>query len=185
MGRFENLQPHLIGRPICLTYKANVSIVNALWVLLVGEKLDLHDDKLADIVKAIDNVLMSAQVSSLLALLFPTLFKWFHPRFKRAQMAFEKARSLVRPKIKQRAEMIFGDNYTITSDEGQTDFIDLYLLRIKGEKDGTSSFYGERGLKALECVLIDLFMGGSETTSSLLVWGILFLLHNPSVQASS
>jgi hypothetical protein len=29
----------------------NVSIVNALWVLLVGEKLDLNDAKLAKIVQ--------------------------------------------------------------------------------------------------------------------------------------
>ena len=32
-------------------------------MLLVGERLDLHDEKLAEIVKALDNVLMSAQVS--------------------------------------------------------------------------------------------------------------------------
>ena len=50
-----------VGQPICLTYKANVSIVNALWVLLVGERLDLHDKKLDRIVKALDDVLMSAQ----------------------------------------------------------------------------------------------------------------------------
>ena len=125
---------------------------------------------------------MSAQVSSLLALIFPTLFKWFHPRFKRAKEAFEKARSLVRPKIKQRAEVIFKDG--ISADEDEVDFIDLYLMKIKSEQDEASSFFGDKGFKALECVLVDLFMGGSETTSSLLMWGILFLLHNPSVQAS-
>ncbi len=31
--------------------RMNVSIVNALWVLLVGEKLDLNDSKLAKIVQ--------------------------------------------------------------------------------------------------------------------------------------
>ena len=34
-----------------LSLKMNISIVNALWVLLVGEKLDLNDEKLARIVQ--------------------------------------------------------------------------------------------------------------------------------------
>ena len=34
-----------------LSLKMNISIVNALWVLLVGEKLDLNDEKLAWIVQ--------------------------------------------------------------------------------------------------------------------------------------
>ena len=36
---------------IDLSLKMNISIVNALWVLLVGEKLDLNDEKLARIVQ--------------------------------------------------------------------------------------------------------------------------------------
>ncbi len=34
-----------------LALKMNISIVNALWVLLVGEKLELNDERLATIVK--------------------------------------------------------------------------------------------------------------------------------------
>jgi hypothetical protein len=34
-----------------LALKMNISIVNALWVLLVGEKLELNDERLTTIVK--------------------------------------------------------------------------------------------------------------------------------------
>ena len=34
-----------------LALKMNISIVNALWLLLVGEKLQLNDDRLMTIVK--------------------------------------------------------------------------------------------------------------------------------------
>ena len=40
-----------------------------------------------------------------------------------------------------------------------------------------------RGYQSLDCVLIDLFMGGSETTAITLLWTFLFLLHHPDVQA--
>ena len=127
-------------------------------MLLVGERFELGDKKLAEIVRALDDVLMSAQVSSLMALLLPTAFKWLHPRFKKAKAAFEHARSLVRPKIQQRA-------ITDQPDGDELDFIDLYIKRIKGEADPESSFYADKGYRSLECVLVDLFMGGSETTS--------------------
>ena len=35
----------------------NISILNALWSLLVGEKLELDDPKLADIVGMVDELL--------------------------------------------------------------------------------------------------------------------------------
>jgi len=36
----------------------------------------------------------------------------------------------------------------------------------------------------LECVLLDMFMGGSETTATSLLWSIAFLIHYPEVQVS-
>ena len=39
------------------------------------------------------------------------------------------------------------------------DFIDAYLSKIDETKDPSSSFFGNRGLQSLDCVLIDLFIG--------------------------
>lgn len=59
----------------------------------------------------------------------------------------------------------------------------MYLSEIgrhAGEPE--SSFCGENGLRSLEIVLVDLFIGGSETTSTSINWTILYLLHKPAVQ---
>ena len=40
----------------------------------------------------------------------------------------------------------------------------------------------EKGLESLEIVLVDLFLGGSETTATSINWTILYLLHYPQVQ---
>ena len=39
------------------------------------------------------------------------------------------------------------------------DFIDAYLAEVKRTHDSTSSFYGEKGIRSLDCVMIDLFIG--------------------------
>lgn len=165
------------GKPVDLSFKTNLSVINALWMILVGERLDLDDKRLLHIVKAIEAVLKSAQVASLVAILFPTIFKMFHPRFERARVAFEDAKVLMRSAINQHIEA------NKRADKGPAnDFIDVYLEKVGQTVDETSSFYGEAGLKSLEIVLVDLFIGGSETTSTTLNWTVLYLLHHPQVQ---
>jgi cytochrome P450 len=66
-------------------------------------------------------------------------------------------------------------------DEQPRDFIDVYFQEQSG-CDPDSSFSGEIGRVNLINTLIDLFFAGSETTSSTLTWGILYLILNPDVQ---
>ena len=46
-----------IGIPCSLNRTLNISIVNALWFILAGEKLELNDPKLNELTEAIDDVL--------------------------------------------------------------------------------------------------------------------------------
>ena len=46
-----------IGTPCTLNRTLNISIVNALWFILAGEKLELNDPKLNELTEAIDDVL--------------------------------------------------------------------------------------------------------------------------------
>ena len=88
-----------IHKPIDLYFKTNLSVVNALWMILTGERLSLTDERLLKILKSVENVLKSAQVASLVALLFPNLFKRFSSRFERARKMFEDCKTLMRSAI--------------------------------------------------------------------------------------
>ena len=49
-------------------------------MIIAGERFDLNDQGLLNLVRSVEKVMKSAQVASLLAILFPTVFKWLYPR---------------------------------------------------------------------------------------------------------
>ena len=57
------------------------------------------------------------------------------------------------------------------------DFIDAYIKRVHQTSDITSSFHISEGYDHLVDTLLDLFVAGSETSSSTLSHGILFLIR--------
>merc|ERR1711892_1132376 len=61
------------------------------------------------------------------------------------------------------------------------DLLDMYICKRSKAKFG-SSFSGETGEQNQQIGLLDLFLAGSETSSTTLMWAILFLLHHPEVQ---
>ena len=57
------------NKPIDLTQRMNISIVNALWVLLVGEKLELNDKRL--------KVFLSITISHFLFTIVSFFSNWY------------------------------------------------------------------------------------------------------------
>jgi hypothetical protein len=58
------------GQPVDLTCTMNVSILNALWSIMVGVRLDLDDPSLLKVVDSVDRLLHeSSPVSPLVAVL--------------------------------------------------------------------------------------------------------------------
>ena len=62
------------------------------------------------------------------------------------------------------------------------DFTDKMLIEISKTTDKSSSFYGDFGLENLTNTLFDLFLAGSETTSTTLTWAALYMVRYPEVQ---
>ena len=62
------------------------------------------------------------------------------------------------------------------------DFTDSMLIEISKTTDKSSSFYGESGIENLRNTLFDLFLAGSETTSTTLTWAALYMVRYPHIQ---
>merc|ERR1719384_301834 len=63
------------------------------------------------------------------------------------------------------------------------DYTDMALMEIEKTTDTKSSFYGQFGIDNLKVTLFDLFLAGSETTSTTLTWAALYLVRYPEVQS--
>ncbi|XP_072494081.1 cytochrome P450 2J2-like [Notamacropus eugenii] len=59
------------------------------------------------------------------------------------------------------------------------DFINCYLAQITKRKDDPMSTFNEENLIQ---VIIDLFVGGTETTATTLCWALLYMIHHRDVQ---
>ena len=58
------------------------------------------------------------------------------------------------------------------------------LIEILKTTDKASSFYGDIGRENLANTLTDLFVAGSETTSTTLTWAMLYMVRYPDVQVT-
>ena len=56
------------------------------------------------------------------------------------------------------------------------------LIEIENTTDESSSFFGQLGIDNLKVTLFDLFLAGSETTSTTLTWAALYMVRYPHIQ---
>ena len=167
--------------PFDLNRITNVSIVNALWFILVGERLELTDPKLLELMSGIDSILRGNGGSTSIANLLPHPSMALWPGIKKLTgfdktiKVFQDMQEFIKPYLEQHKKELDLDD--------AKDFMDLMLQEVSLAKDSSSSFHGHVGHSAIFNNMIDLFLAGMETTSSSLLWTFLYLLHHPEIQS--
>ena len=89
------------NQPIDLTRKTNLAVVNCLWLIIAGQRYHLNDQRLLSLIQNLENILKSSKMISLTALLCPTLYARFHPRFQEAKSMFDDFKQMMRLAIDQ------------------------------------------------------------------------------------
>ena len=177
----DYLKP-LDGKVTSLNRVTNISILNALWNILVGEKLSLDDPRLEKLLKNLDDFLrLSEGPTSAIGTILPHPDMVYWPGFRQLaglkypERFFNSIFSFIEPYLAEHKQTLDESNVR--------DFMDLFLHEIQKTTDPKSSFYGARGEMALLNDLADLFIAGMETTSSSLLWSFLYMMHFPDCQA--
>ena len=165
------------GKPFDFINKFNLPILNALWNVTVGQRFDYNDPELVSLIERVTNWFKRvAHPASVLVLVFPALFKRF-PKL----LEYNETLDISHDVLDMITKTIGEHEETIDHNEPR-DFTDKALTEIKNTTDPTSSFFGKKGRENLANTLLDLFLAGSETTSTTLTWALLYMARYPEVQ---
>ena len=168
-------QEAVSGKPFALKNKTNLAVVNTLWQILNGEKADMKDPEM---MKMFDSNSKFMEENSMCGpiMIMPWLrhLPPFTSIFQAARRSPQMMRRVTSDSIRRHKDS--------RDSEVSRDFIDCYLSKMEETSDSASSFYQGQGEGNIQRTVMDLFGAGSETTSSILSFAILYMIRFPEIQ---
>ncbi|KAM6077704.1 cytochrome P450 2J2-like isoform 2-T2 [Theristicus caerulescens] len=159
------------GNPFNPHFKINNAVSNIICSITFGNRFDYHDEDFQKLLQLIDETVgLHGTVASQLYNSFPSIMKFLPGSH---QTIFKNWRSLKRF-VKEKIDKHKED----WNPSESRDFIDSYLQEIA--KDNSGGSFQEENLVA--CAL-DLLFAGTETTSTTIRWGLLYMAMYPEIQA--
>ncbi|XP_002735731.1 cytochrome P450 2U1-like [Saccoglossus kowalevskii] len=157
------------------------SVYNVICSITIGERFDYTDERFVKCMNCLDTLFNLAPTYFGIGFLFPgsgrLLDIFLGPKQTRNNTLIYE---LIEPFIKEHDQTYDPNNLR--------DLIDAFL---KMEKEWNQQYpnesMGDRGLNfkyyQIYGLILDTFGAGTETTTTTLLWGLLFLVKNPNVQS--
>ncbi|OCT83136.1 cytochrome P450 2D19 [Xenopus laevis] len=164
---FQSEQGHLFEPH----YKLNTAVGNVICSIMFGDRFDYDDFMFQKLVNLIQEIL---QAESGTMAQFTTTFPWLTKLPGLTKLVF-------RPQIDmlEYLQKIISEHQQTWDPACTRDFIDAFMLEIEKAKGDKDSHFNEKNLLL---TTFDLFTAGSETTTTTLRWGLLYMLQYPDVQ---
>ncbi|XP_041913248.1 cytochrome P450 2J2-like isoform X2 [Alosa sapidissima] len=150
----------------------NNAVSNIICVLVFGDRFEYTDDDFQSLLKNINEViLLEGEVWAQLYNMFP----WIMRRVPGPHRKFFSIWNGVIDFVKKKVE----DHRVEFDPSNSRDYIDCFLGEMAKRKDDEASGFNVENL--CYCTL-DLFIAGTETTSTTLYWGLLYMIKYPEIQ---
>ncbi|NXV13470.1 CP2J2 protein, partial [Cepphus grylle] len=158
------------GNPFNPHFKINNAVSNIICCVTFGNRFDYHDEDFQKSLRLIDEtVSLHGAITSQLYNSFPSIMKFLPGAHQTIFKNWRLLKSFVREKIDKHKED--------WNPSESRDFIDSYLQEIA--KDDSGCFQEEN----LVACALDLLFAGTETTSTTIRWGLLYMAMYPEIQA--
>ncbi|NXI97972.1 CP2J6 protein, partial [Psophia crepitans] len=160
------------GKPLDPSFPLVRSISNVICAVVFGHRFSREDETFHELIRAMEHIFkFVGSFTHHVYEIFPWLMCHLPGPHKKVLACCDLLSSFARREIRMHMERGIPDELQ--------DFIDFYLACIEKSKDEPSSTYNEDNMV---CSINDLFLGGSETASTTLNWGLLYMVANPDVQ---
>ncbi|ROT74255.1 Cytochrome P450 2J3 [Penaeus vannamei] len=156
--------------PIVMQRFFNRSIINVIWAMVMGKRYSYGDARLATLLKTF---IAPGDINFLSPLHFiPGALKFapYLPFLKKDVQPFIKVTNFIKHEVEE-----FQRDETAKKSDCLTA---LYLREIEEHKNESSFFHMDQ----MVSVIFEMFVGGSETTSSTLTTAVYMLAKHPEVQ---
>jgi methyl farnesoate epoxidase / farnesoate epoxidase len=153
----------------------DISVLNLMWVLLKGQRFELNDQRLIDLVAAVHKNFQVLDMSGGILNLFPFI-RYVLPE----KSGYKELVDTMKPIWKFLEFEIDGIKKNFDVKREPKCFIEAYFKEIykSNESSETESCFSDEQLFG---ICIDFFQAGSETTSNSLGFAVLYMLHHPDV----
>ncbi|XP_069483781.1 cytochrome P450 2B4-like [Ambystoma mexicanum] len=160
------------GQPFDPQFKVTNAVSNIICSLVFGNRFDYTNAEFQYLLDLISkNIRLTGSMSALMVNLCPFLrhFPGPHQQIKNnATQVFK----FIDKAVQEHRQTLDAEN--------PRDYIDAYLLEMEKQNSNPDSTFSSENLQA--CIA-DLFVAGTDTTSTTLRWGLLYMITYPDIQA--
>ncbi|XP_051899460.1 steroid 21-hydroxylase [Pristis pectinata] len=178
--KFCKVLQSYVGSPVDPNKDFSMFTCNTICSLIFSTNYDRNDQELQEIHDClVELVYLWGSRAIGLVDMFPVLQYFHNSAWRQLQKAIHKRDSFVRHHIqKHKSKSVF----QVTFQKGIIrDITDMLMKPIWDQEEGSSQ-RGEVTEEHVHMVIVDLFIGGTETTSSTLGWAVAYLVHRPEIQ---
>ncbi|XP_019134716.2 cytochrome P450 2J6 [Larimichthys crocea] len=159
------------GKPFNAQLLINNAVSNIICCLVFGQRFEYTDKQFQCILQNFREVVIIQGTLWVQAYnTFPSLMKWVPGPHQKFFTLIQKIFDFIETKINEHKES--------HDPSSPRDYIDSFLTEMGEKEDKDSGF----DLKNLGSCTIDLFGAGTETTTTTLHWGLLYMIHYPHIQ---
>ncbi|KAL1776170.1 cytochrome P450 2J3 isoform X1, partial [Sigmodon hispidus] len=160
------------GQPFDPHFKINNAVSNIICSVTFGERFEYNDSRFQELLRLLDKAMyLSSSMMAQLYNIAPWIMKHLPGQHQTMIATWEKLKSYI-------SDIIDNHRKDWNPDEPR-DFIDAFLTEMTKYPDKTTTSFNEENLI---CCTLDLFLAGTDTTSTTLRWGLLYMALYPEVQ---
>ncbi|XP_051501120.1 cytochrome P450 2J2 [Myxocyprinus asiaticus] len=160
------------GVPIDAHFLINNAVSNIICSMVFGRRFEYTDQRFLNMLSLMSKALkLQGSVWIQLYAAFPRVMDLLPGPHKDLFSCFQQVCAFIKEEV---------DKHCADWDPSSPrDFIDCYLTEIQKRKDDLEAGFHEEGL---HYALLDLFVAGTETTSTTLLWGFVYMMKYPEIQ---
>ncbi|KAM6219185.1 cytochrome P450 2J2-like isoform 1-T1 [Rhynchocyon petersi] len=160
------------GQPFNPQFKINNAVSNIICSITFGERFEYEDSQFQEMLKLLDEILhLEAGMCCHLYNNYPSIMEFLPGAHQTVIRHWEKLKAFV--------SCVVENHKKDWNPDEPRDFIDAYLKEMTKYADNPTSTFDEENLIT---TTLDLFVAGTETTSTTLRWALLHMAMNPEIQ---